>query len=236
MKFKLIASLVLAAGLASTVNAATTYTVGGTQSYSIDEVTGPGSALMGILTQNPSAPTFSGSWSINPVAPSLAGSFVFAPYSVHVDLSASVGGSVDLTIPARVLTLSGGSYSYDSATRTLSATGIDFLETSPGMACEDGGTSYCEAVPGPDSGSHGALMLTFAADMLSFTGVANVYQGVALLAMDHTGICYAEGGPNPCANNTLTFSGVAEVPVPAAAWLFGSGVLGLAGLKRRKAA
>ena len=34
----------------------------------------------------------------------------------------------------------------------------------------------------------------------------------------------------------LTFTEVAEVPVPAAAWLFGSGLLGLAGVARRRKA
>lgn len=241
MKLQLLAPLVLAplvltTGLVSTAHAATTYTVGGTQGYTIDAVTGSDSALMGVLTQNPNPPTFNGSWNIDTAAPSLAGSFIFAPYTVSVDFAATIGGRVDLDIPNRVLTISGGSYSYDAATRTLTATGIDFLESSPGAVCSDGGTYYCEAVPGPSTPSHGSLTLTFAADLLSFNGVANVYQKIEMLAEDLSAACVAEGGTNFCANNTLTFSGVAEVPVPAAAWLFGSAVLGLAGLKRRQAA
>lgn len=36
------------------------------------------------------------------------------------------------------------------------------------------------------------------------------------------------------ATATIEFAGVSEVPVPAAAWLFGSAILGLATVKRRK--
>jgi hypothetical protein len=237
-KAKIAASLLLAVGLVSASQAASTYTVHGTQSYSIDAITDPveSGGLGATLTQNPNPPTFSGSWNIDAAAPSLAGSFIFAPYTVLVDFSPAPFGQIDLNIPNRVLTLSGGSYSYDATTRTLSATGITFLGSSPGATCSDGGTFNCDAIPGTGASGHGSLTLTFAADLLSFNGVANVHQVVTMLVENPWAACRAEGGPNLCANNTLTFSGVAAVPVPAAAWLFGSAVLGLVGLKRSKAA
>ena len=38
------------------------------------------------------------------------------------------------------------------------------------------------------------------------------------------------------ADANLYVAGINEVPLPAAAWLFGSALLGLAGLRRRKIA
>jgi hypothetical protein len=36
--------------------------------------------------------------------------------------------------------------------------------------------------------------------------------------------------------NSMTVTSITTVPVPAAVWLFGSGLLGLVGMARRKAA
>ena len=36
--------------------------------------------------------------------------------------------------------------------------------------------------------------------------------------------------------NSMTVTSISAVPVPAAVWLFGSGLLGLLGISRRKAA
>lgn len=240
-KVKVAAALLLAMGLAPVAHSAMTFAVQGTQSYSIDGVTDPLSegGLGAILTQNPNPPTFSGLWSIDLNTGVFLHSFDFAPYSVSVDMTAATFGVVELTIPHRVLVLTTGWYTPISSVGTggpgFSITQGTFVETSVGVTCNDGGSSFCAAVPGPSTPSHGTLTLTLAADLLSFTGVATVYQNIELLAQDSTGICIAEGGANACAINTLTFSGTA-VPVPAAAWLFGSGVLGLIGLKRRKAA
>lgn len=240
MKVRQIASLTLAMWCAvagATAQAATNYAVSGTQSYTLDSVTDSfaNGGLGAVLTQNPNPPSFSGSWTIDLATGQLASGFYFKPYSMKLDMTAASFGTVDLTVPNRELQLVGGIYSYSAATRTIAITHGVFVETSLGLLCDDGGTFFCDAVPGPNDPSHGDLTLTFAPDLQSFTGVAHVYQPITLLTQDNTGICIAENGVNPCANNTLTFSGTA-VPVPAAAWLFGSSVLGLAGMRRRKAA
>lgn len=52
-------------------------------------------------------------------------------------------------------------------------------------------------------------------------------------------IVFIAGGPGGYAGmdiDTISLNAVANVPVPAAAWLFGSGLLGLAGIARRKTA
>lgn len=237
-KLKFATPLVLAMSLVSTAQAAMTYTVQGTQNYSIDAVTDPMSAggLGAILTQNPNPPTFGGTWTIDLNTGQFIHSFDFAPYSVSVDMTDALLGVVEITVPNRVLKMTSGWYT-PTSTGGLPGFIINglFTETSPGTTCNDGGAGTCEAVPGASTPSHGSVTLTFATDLLSFTGVAKVYQNIDLLLQDNTGICLAEGGANPCAVNTLTFSGTA-VPVPAAAWLFGSGIVGLLGLKRRKVA
>lgn len=68
------------------------------------------------------------------------------------------------------------------------------------------------------------LTLTFAENMVDFTGqVTTVDIGGAVT-----------GGQSGNQWQQLSFSG--QVPVPAAAWLFGSALVGLAGVARRKAA
>jgi hypothetical protein len=239
MKLRLLTALVVAAGLASTAHAATTYTVNGAQNLSLDLVDLPveEGGLGGTLTQDPNPPVFNGSWSIDPTAPSLAGSFVFAPYTVTVDMMVSLGAFVAVSIPDRVLTINGGVFSYDAATRTLTGTSVNFSESSPGATCDEGGI-LCALLPDPGSPGHGDLQLVFGPDLLTFTGAASVYIAVdnGFANPDPASTCRTEGGINICSTGILTFAGVAEVPVPAAAWLFGSAVLGLGTLKRRKAA
>lgn len=46
--------------------------------------------------------------------------------------------------------------------------------------------------------------------------------------------CITPGSANIAGSGDCSTSGVSPVPVPAAAWLFGSGIIGLVGLARRK--
>jgi hypothetical protein len=51
------------------------------------------------------------------------------------------------------------------------------------------------------------------------------------------GMCmtgHAAGGTMAATPASLTISEASPVPVPAAAWLFGSGLIGLVGVARRK--
>lgn len=198
----------------------------GSQAYTIDGVTDPVSSggLGAILTQVPEPVTFSDGgtpWTIlpnanDPGAPAaLAGKIVFAPYQALVDMTATGLGNVNLNVPSRQLEITGGTPVWDAGTRTLTVTGITFVETSPNVTCDDFGTGFCVSVPGPADATHGDITITFAPDMINYQGVANAYQGIAILAVDSTGICIAEGGANPCANNTLTFSGAISNGTPA---------------------
>jgi len=46
--------------------------------------------------------------------------------------------------------------------------------------------------------------------------------------------CITPGSGNISGSGDCSATSVSAVPVPAAAWLFGSGILGIAGLARRK--
>jgi uncharacterized membrane protein YeaQ/YmgE (transglycosylase-associated protein family) len=72
-------------------------------------------------------------------------------------------------------------------------------------------------------------------DLALFTGIGNI-----LLPITATGISYATGAGNLITQfNTKADAGLtvtytySDVPVPAAVWLFGSGLVGLIGVRRR---
>ncbi len=48
--------------------------------------------------------------------------------------------------------------------------------------------------------------------------------------------CAVAGGPEDCRKVDFSLAGINVVPIPAAAWLFGSGLIGLAGIARRRKA
>ena len=87
------------------------------------------------------------------------------------------------------------------------------------------------------NGSHGTSFLgTF--DLQIDGGAVNTYNLTHLFAMDLTGTEFAFSNVNVNTGNKYQFyintMEVQAVPVPAAAWLFGSGLLGLVGVARRK--
>jgi len=70
-----------------------------------------------------------------------------------------------------------------------------------------------------------------------------VIAGKITLGLQHAGLTtlkiFGQGAFNDNVGRTSTdlyVAGINEVPIPAAAWLFGSALLGLAGLRRRKVA
>ena len=91
---------------------------------------------------------------------------------------------------------------------SITFSGIATVDHYVGESC----TGNCFAVPDGVAGTMN-LGLIFS-DSDHFTGTATIYSNVGY-------------------SSTLVFSGAA-VPVPAAAWLFGSGLLGLAKAARRR--
>ena len=79
-----------------------------------------------------------------------------------------------------------------------------------------------------------------AADWANF-GLVNLTTGADVsggVTVEFTAICGADAGcfSNLAIDNVTVTADVSAVPVPAAVWLFGSGLLGLVGVARRKTA
>jgi len=156
-------------------------------------------------------------------------------YSSRTRVTVAFFGSMEGTV-----TYAGASHSiegtgdWDAATRTLtyempsggpdSSLGSVYSETFS-ECVGDGksimGNTVCGTWEGTTPEWEGfSLELTFAEDLGSFSGVLKAIE---------------ESGKGITANTTITsFALVGEVPVPAAAWLFGSGLVGLASLARRR--
>ena len=238
---KSLLALSFVAALAGSAHAAS-YDISGTQAYRLEGITDPvaSGGLGATLISTPTPPTFTDggtAWVIDPNTLTLAGAFHFADYHVAIDI-ASLSAAIDVDYHNRILTLGQGSdysVSYDAAGRALTATGVVFIESSDTTCSDNAAGAYCSFVPGLSVPTTGDLVITYDdATFTTFTGVAHTYQ----LALDNgSAPCIAQGGGNACADGALTFSGtsVSSVPVPAAAWLFGSSMLGLVGMSRRNA-
>jgi hypothetical protein len=99
-------------------------------------------------------------------------------------------------------------------------TNYDGTPAAPGSTFQQAGTTF--------DGTSGDL------NVLSFSPTFNVYIPILLTFNgDGTGSIFADAGALGLASGPFD---VAAVPVPAAAWLFGSGLLGLIGIARRKKA
>ena len=151
-----------------------------------------------------------------------------------------------------------GSYEATGGTDLSNATTVQLdVVNSGGTATDDFGLTI-GLPPLATSGLAGS-----SADISSFTSVTNFFtiggwqldlstldaidQRTDLLTMsgsgvvsgngfDATGATWSFSGDSPTSYSmTITSTGIPAVPVPAAVWLFGSGLIGLAGVARRKA-
>lgn len=157
-----------------------------------------------------------------------------AQYNSITNVSVPIFGSMSGTITYEgAFHTIAGTGSWDADTRTLtyslpsgganSSIGSVYQETS--SSCSGSGSVLGNSVCGTWQNTTPEwegfnLELTFSANMDSFTGVLKAIE---------------QSGSGLTANTTTTtFELVGEVPVPAAAWLFGSGLVGLAGIARRR--
>jgi hypothetical protein len=223
--FNVSMAAIAACCLASAASAAS-YNIAGTQSYSIDVVYGTGQTPVPTFTNGAAA------WEIDPANPVLSGSFHFVPYNSFVQLNAALYADVQYVDHAFSFENAAGVF--DSITRTLTFASVVFTESNGSVACYDQDIGVCFLVPGAAQPGSGAISLVFDdASLTTFTGTAHINQQV-LVGESYRGIFAGAEALN--ATSTLTFSGtvVPSVPVPAAAWLFGSGLLGLAATARRR--
>jgi hypothetical protein len=198
---------VLAASLlaGATLAQAASYDVSGT----LDSFSSNPAVISAIF--NPTAPAFTGSWNVDTL--SLSGTAGFGAYSAEWSLLGSAVGTTSYTYDN--YSLSTTTASYDAGTRTLTVNGT-LANTSADYSCT-GDAFFCDhTLPSFDL----SLTLTFTDDTLkAFNGSLVSTNGDV---GGQYGYAWSFNGETP------------EVPVPAAVWLFGSGLAGLAGLARSR--
>jgi hypothetical protein len=164
----------------------------------------------------PTNPTFTGSWNVDTT--SLVGDASFAPYTVTWSVLGNPQGSTSYTTDIYHLDTTGANVVYDAGTRTLTVTNGTLASTSSDYTCS-GDSLFC-----------GGILPSFNLDLvLTFTDATlNSFNGSAVAT---------NGDASGEYSYNWSFAGEApEVPVPAAVWLFGSGLAGLAGLARSRKA
>jgi hypothetical protein len=202
---------VLAASLltGATLAQAASYDVTGT----LDSFSTNPSVISAIF--NPEAPAFTGTWNIDLDAPlSATGDASFGAYVANWSVVGNPTGTTSYTFDNYSFGTFTGS-SYNEVTRTLTLIGT-LNNTSAEYTCSGSAFLCGNTLPVFDL----TLSLTFTDDTLnSFSGNLVAVNGPV-------------GGQY---RYDWSFAGQApEVPVPAAFWLFGSAVAGLAGLARSR--
>jgi len=166
---------------------------------------------------SPTTPTFTGSWNVD--TSSLVGDASFAPYTVAWSVFGDPAGTTSYTTDTYHLDTTGATVSYDAGTRTLNITNGTLTSTNSVYTCSEG-SLFC-----------GSTLPSFQLNLaLTFTDATlKAFSGSAVATND-------DGAGDQYIYN-WSFNGQAPaVPVPAAAWLFGSGLAGLAGLARSRKA
>ena len=153
----------------------------------------------------------------------MAGPDATIQYSIQVQLNS-------LTIWDSAATLFGGRLGY-----TLTQTGTDLGAT---FFCIDSGFGCDEINPGSRFGYtfgdfSDRLLLGAIPDGESFTLETIMNVSVSAPPFEMGGLAFI-GDPSTIGTDPGISGSIGIVPVPAAVWLFGSGLLGLVGIARRK--
>jgi hypothetical protein len=168
----------------------------------------------------------------NPAAVAFSGTIVYGDYRTQTNVSGvpTIDGRQSFTGVTQTVS---GVGSYDEATNTFTFVnpmgevnaGDASVHTQTSASCANGQTnflgkvctSFTQATPAWEGLT---LSFVFSEDRSAFAG--------SLIANDTSGSGLTRN------TTTINWQVAAEVPVPAAAWLFGSGLVGLAGAARRR--
>lgn len=201
-------------------------------------------------------PSFTGVWNIfsNNYSPSdadvLTGMLDWARYGAVVN--AGIGGTAYIASPHDLFSISmssvEGEMTYDPVTRTMQINGgagnlattntVDattFLVSSGTAKICTNASLVCTAQADAFTGGtkpnleQFSMTLVFSADYTTFTATARAHDYGSQSGLTKTGTSVY----TYTINGTYAGSGAA-VPVPASLWLFGSSLLGLAGVARRR--
>jgi hypothetical protein len=189
--------------------------------YAVDGTLTGFSTSTGVITAAfvPATPAFSGNWDIDSSTISPVGDISFAPYSAQWSVLGNLIGTTSYTTDIYHLdtTVPAVGYNYDASSRTLTITNALFASTNSVNTCSPGAFICGNTLPTYQL----SLTLTFADDALS------AFSGTATATNDD--------GHGSAYSYNYAFNGHAPaVPAPAALWLFGSGLVGLAGVARSR--
>lgn len=234
---KLSAVLTLSTmALAMQASAATYSVTGSAQGISVD------AGLTTTVTYtSPSAnPPLVGTWDVDQLTADISGNVYLGDYVSHTLVSGGFLGNMtgDNTFFDVNQDLTAGTGSWVGTTFTYSIASGGANSGSASTHTYDAGSSFCSGsgnilgntVCGTQAGTTGAwegitITLNFSGDYSSFTGtIAAIEESGSGLTHNVTTINYDVAG----------VAEVSEVPVPAAAWLFGSALVGLAGVGRKR--
>lgn len=202
-------------------------------------------------------PTFTGTWDLTTSGSSGSISGIFSDFVQYSTSIRVLNGLLTAVVnqPHLVYSFNGGTVSYNAATRTFT---LGQAMTFNGPSTNNNQTSNASlkfdtangAVAGTCSNNvtictgqqeqflakpdleRFYLSLTFSEDFSTFTGTAVGADVGGAITGGNTGNTWYSWTFNGVAQPTTT----PEVPVPAAAWLLGSGLAGLAGVARRRRA
>lgn len=171
----------------------------------------------------------------NPAAVAFTGTIVMGDYRTQTFVQATPTAAIDgRQSYVGVTTSVSGVGSYNEATNTFT---FNFFNTTVNGG---GASSYSEGAPATCVNGATALVGKVCT---AFATASKAWEGLALnfvFSEDRTTfagtLTATDTSGSGIARNTSTVNWqiVGEVPVPAAAWLFGSGLVGLAGAARRR--
>lgn len=208
---------------AMNASAAVYTTSGELTGYSVD------AAVPTTVVWDPDPLSFTGNWDIDLDTGVFSGDMYFGDYVTTA--TTSLGGAAVSAFGINqhvsgVGTWDAGSNTFSFVVPTAGSNegGASIGTESAPSTCVPSGTfggTACDGALGTSPDWEGlSISLVFSEDLMGFTGTV---QSVSV------------SGEGIAANTTVQDYGiVGEVPLPAAAWLFGSGLLGLAGMARRR--
>lgn len=160
--------------------------------------------------------------------------------------SVNVGDSFDVTIFGDFpdgLVAGGGLFNFDPALVSVSGIVLDLAGADPAFSCP--GTGNCSSGAGFESIHWGSFSQVIAVGAgvvqmatVSLTALAGGSASFGMVDDPAAGGWFDVaffGDATPVFNGTSVTINSTVVPVPAAVWLFGSGLLGLVGVARRRA-
>lgn len=192
------------------------------------------------ITYDPAGTPFTGDWDFvfNGATVDFSGNLYLGDYDAITDVDAGFLGSMSGVVSyVGANQMISGTGNWDAGTNTLtynvptgaanSSIASTYSETS--SSCTDSGSiagnTVCGAAGNTTPEWEGlTLELVFSGDLSTFSGnITAVETSGAGITANTTTLMYDIDG-----------AAVSEIPLPAAAWLFGSGLLGLAGAARRR--